>query len=199
MCGILGCYRDEGIIENDIEKIKELIKKNSNRGTMSYGFVTPSHYEVNLINPMTENFSFLNRFIGEKYIFMHLRSPTGSCVNNLYVTQPIIKNDKILLFNGMLIEYDKKYPTDTFALLDILSNYDLIEGLNQLKGSFALCYITNEDIYLIRCINSLYYNDNFFSSVKFDNCVELHDGEILNFKLKNINKFNAYTPYQYEN
>ena len=108
MCGILGVWKMEGnILDNDINKIKELIKLNMKRGTLAYGLISPTTYMKRIISPNNEDFEFLNKFIGEKYLLIHLRSPTGNSQNILNATQPLIGENFIVLHNGILLEWDK--------------------------------------------------------------------------------------------
>jgi asparagine synthetase B (glutamine-hydrolysing) len=195
MCGILGIWRETGITNSDISRIITLIAQNSDRGTLSYGLISPTHFETNLINPKVEDFTYLNKFIGEKYLLVHLRSPTGNGKVNLYVTQPLIDENSALLFNGILTKWDQGYPTDTFYMFDKIKGHGLIAALELLRGSYAIAYLKNNRLFLARCINSLYYDDNFFSSTPFENCKELKHGELLDFDNKKITKLNVYTPY----
>lgn len=195
MCGILGVWREEGINGDDLNKIRDLIRLNSKRGTMGFGYVTPSHYETNLGDPLSYNWYRLEDYIGEKYILVHLRSPTGAGKNTLYVTQPNLQNDSILLFNGLLLGWDDGiFETDTFQLHSILKE-SAFKKLETIKGSYAFAFVQNSELWLVRCINSLFYDDNFFSSVKFDGAKELLHGEVMNFKSKKTEQLNLYTPY----
>jgi asparagine synthetase B (glutamine-hydrolysing) len=196
MCGIIGCYRKEGVTENDIESIYDLIQLNIERGQVSCGIITPTklYKSTNILNL---KFDLLYMFIDEEYLFIHLRAPTGEGQNNLELTQPFVVDNKVLLFNGILTEWNKKvFKNDTYHILDLLDKQGL-DSLQDLKGSFALCWKdSKDDIYLVRCINSLYYDNNFFSSTKFKDSKELKHGEILDFKIKKITKFDCYTPYE---
>lgn len=195
MCGILGCVTEDGITRKDITSILELINLNSKRGPLAYGIVSDEYLIKATVNPSEIDFELLEKFIGQKYILIHLRAPTGDAKNDLEFTQPFIGDDSKLLFNGILTEWnDDLFKNDTYEVFDRLS-LEGLDGLSKLHGSFAICWVKKNEIFLARCINSLFYNNHFFSSEKFNNAVELRHGEILNFKTREVETFEAYTPY----
>lgn len=196
MCSIIGCYREEGINSNDLVILLKLIEKNKIRGPVAYGIISNKKIIKSISTPDEINIELLNLFSSSKYIFIHLRAPTGNTYNTLDLTQPYYDDENILLFNGILTDWNKeKYKNDTDEIFENIK-YGDIANLDALKGSYALVYMFKTRLYLIRCINTLFYDDYFFSSTKFDNSKELGHGEILDFKTKKITKFNVYNPYQ---
>lgn len=193
MCGILGVYRIGGVTSADLYKLAGLVTLNQKRGPVAYGIVSPKKL-FKYITPPRITFNFLNEnFLNERFVFIHLRAPTGEGENNLELTQPFVFDNQILLFNGILTEWDKeKYKNDTYEVFQRLR-----EGrMEKLKGSFAICYVTpNRTVYLMRCINSLFYDQNFFSSERFEGSTELKHGQGINFISKELFEFDAYTPY----
>lgn len=192
MCGILGVYREEGVTKNDLMDLLGLVVLNSTRGPISYGIVSETKLIKSTEKPEVIDFELLELCLPTKYILVHLRAPTGDGVNNLELTQPFVFDNKILLFNGILTSWDStKYKNDTYEVFEKF-NQNKIE---ELKGSFACCWFKNNRMFLVRCINSLHYSNNFFSSEPFKGSKKLLHGQILDFQSKLIERFDAYTPY----
>ena len=134
MCGIIGIWKREGMITfKNITKLMQLIMDNSSRGTLAFGVVTPNSIYKDITNPTLFDWKeFLYAtVIGQKYCLIHLRSPTGDAMNNLEVTQPLQNRCYTVLHNGILIEWNKKFKSDTYYILDEMTNKLILDALDR--------------------------------------------------------------------
>lgn len=155
MCGILG-------IKKDYEVGPQLITENRKRGkASSILFTTP---------------------VGS---FWHFRAPTSGCnLNNLSEAYPLTYKGWGLIGNGVINEKYFKSIKDEDNNNDL---YYILKGivdkgfkfLEEVEGCFALAIFNpNSEIYLVRNTFPLFYDNNIFSSVKFEGSKLLQQGSI---------------------
>jgi len=164
----------------------------------------------------------------------HTRAPTEGAPIDYDNNHPFQINSLYLAHNGILINHKEvrqsllpflrsSIVTDSYVLLgtiwkeyraygEIPSRLSdaIVAACETIKGSFACWLWRNPDLYLFRCISSLYYrHDKYlpdgtsalvFSSERLPGGIELPEGIVLHFNtvwgyLERSGKFSYYSPY----
>lgn len=118
--------------------------------------------------------------------FYHFRAPTSGCdLNNLSEAYPLTYKGWGLIGNGVINEKyfksikDEDNNNDLYYILKNVRDKGYI-FLEEVEGCFALAiFAPDGTILLVKNTFPLYYNNEIFSSVKFEGSKLLEDGQIL--------------------
>jgi len=135
MCGIFLTYSKTGIIRKlEMRKIINHYTSTEHRG--------PDKHTLSLVN---------NCLLGFHRLAINDLSEQGD--------QPFELNHEFLMCNGEIYNYHKlqskenfdlKSKSDCEIILPLFQKYGIGKALSMINGVFAIVYITNDTIYLIR-------------------------------------------------
>lgn len=196
MCGIFG--------SSNYERLKTLYNLNKERGSFAYGYLYRDGLNRFLVQKgegdvMPSSIVDINDF---NYYLGHTQGPTSS--ERLFTEEtshPFRKGRWIVSHNGVLSNYKELYPDNHCVvdssvipyLLDKNFKDDVVDNISetcsQLEGTFS-CWIFDayeNDIYIVRCGSTLFYNENGDISSKKpdDSWATIKEGDI--YKLINNN------------
>ena len=169
MCGIFG--------SSNYERLKTLYNLNKERGSFAYGYLYRDGQDKFLIqrgegDVMPSSIIDVDDF---NYYLGHTQGPTSSERSFTEETShPFTYKRWVVSHNGVLSNHKKLYP-DNKCVVDssvipylLHNNYkdDVIKAISktcsQLEGTFS-CWIFDSkenDIYIVRCGSTLFYNEN---------------------------------------
>ena len=169
MCGIFG--------SSNYERLKTLYNLNKERGSFAYGYLYRDGQDKFLIqrgegDVMPSSIIDVDDF---NYYLGHTQGPTSSERSFTEETShPFTYKRWVVAYNGVLSNHKKLYP-DNKCVVDssvipylLHNNYkdDVIKAISktcsQLEGTFS-CWIFDSkenDIYIVRCGSTLFYNEN---------------------------------------
>jgi glucosamine 6-phosphate synthetase-like amidotransferase/phosphosugar isomerase protein len=205
MCAIVGSFQ--------LDKLKELIKLNSYRGSHSYAI---SFYDIEngTLNNVIKDFGKLDvdtiRIPYGDYCIAHIQAPTTTKKDKDSI-HPATVDDCYLWHNGIIKEmtiekFSKEYNTkwDTKLLLEGIKKvgYNI---LNEMDGTFSCLMYKDKNLLLFRNeISPMFIDDDFnISSTKFDNSRETDPNKVIQMDLKNkslqtVDRFKTYfNPYYF--
>lgn len=189
MCGIFG--------SSNYERLKTLYNLNKERGSFAYGYLYRDGQDKFLTqrgegDVMPSSIIDVDDF---NYYLGHTQGPTSSERSFTEKTShPFTYKRWVVAHNGVLSNHKKLYP-DNKCVVDssvipylLHNNYkdDVIKAISktcsQLEGTFS-CWIFDSkenDIYIVRCGSTLFYNENGDISSKKpdDNWATIKEGDI---------------------
>ena len=209
MCGIFG--------SSNYEKIKTLYSLNKERGSFAYGYLYRDGQDRFLIqrgegDVMPSSIIDAEDF---NYYLGHTQGPTSSERTFTEETShPFSCGRWVVAHNGVLSNYKELYAdndcvVDSSVIPYLLNNskkedvVDIIsETCSQLQGTFS-CWLFDSkenDIYIVRCGSTLFYNkDGDISSKKPDDSwATIKEGEIYKLVDNNfvpVGTFKTNSPY----
>lgn len=165
MCGIFCSF--------DSDKILELHKLNSYRGSHSYSFTRVGDNPIRGLGNF--DVSLVNR---DGYKICHVQAPTSWARDELNIHPAALMGCK-LWHNGIVKDFDVKRlqekhgvddPWDTMLILRELMDDNWIENLSEINGSFACIFQKDDLIFVFRNeISPLFYDSELnISSVRFE-------------------------------
>lgn len=196
MCGFVGLYKKNGLIEADINKIKHLSDRLNHRGPDSSG--TWVNDENSLI--------FSHRRLSINDLSFDGAQPMVSKCNR-YV---LIYNGEIYNFRSLkkeLIDKNHKFKgnSDTEVILSLFEQHGFDDGLKRLNGMFSLALFDKKKnkIYLSRDTTGqkpLYYfyeNETLFFTSELRNIKKIKDNNLISKKSLKLFFQLSYIPSPY--
>lgn len=181
MCGIFCSF--------DRNKVIELASLNSYRGNHSFSVTHFGEYPFRALGKFDE--SVVRE---DSYKICHIQAPTTSArgVSNIH---PAELSGRFLWHNGILKNFEvkrlqQKYGTDeewdTLLLLHEILEYNWLELLSEINGSFACIFQEFDNLYVFRNeISPLFIDKELnISSVKFEGATPLCPGRVFEINLK---------------
>ena len=204
MCAIFG--------SNNLSHFVRLYLNNKNRGSFSFGATVISNRDVYTYKcaETRDMLDLLQSYTGTSHYFLgHLQAPTSADRNvNEQTIHPFEYGKYLVAHNGVLTNFNEILKEFDFnnheslvdssiipRLLDFYSNNNteveaLSKTFSKLKGTFSTWCVNKEtqDVYICRLSSTLFYDSNFFTSVKYGYMKELPEMQI--YKLdRNNNTF----------
>ena len=209
MCGIFG--------SSNYERLKTLYNLNKERGSFAYGYLYRDGQDKFLIqrgegDVMPSSIIDVDDF---NYYLGHTQGPTSSERSFTEETSHPFRNGRwIVSHNGVLSNYKELYPDNHCVvdssvipyLLDKNFKDDVVDTISetcsQLEGTFS-CWIFDayeNDIYIVRCGSTLFYNkDGDISSKQPDDSwATIKEGEVYKLIKNNfvsVGSFKTNSPY----
>lgn len=143
------------------------------------GFLYINNFDEKYNNEVMKKYSQFSQSRGpddtnilrkEKEIFIFSRLAISSY--GTHVTQPIEENGTVMMFNGEIYDYPKRFGTDTEFLYDLLNKKsgEVLCDLKRYKGFFALLFREGSKLHLCRDFlgkKPLYYGYTYFNNSFF--------------------------------